>query len=215
VVADSRLQIPDGCDCRSTVQRWTTSRGGYPRDRPDAGRRLIFCRTPDLTISPELVGTQATETALVSQAEQSEILHLATHGEFDSLNPQFSRLRLNPDETHSDGSLYVHEIYGLDLTSTTNLVVLSACQSQVGQLSRGDEIVGLSRAFLYAGTPTVMASLWNIDDAATSYLMERFYTYLQEDQTTAKALQLAQQDTRENYPHPYYWGAFVLTGIGE
>ena len=180
---------------------------------------LIFAGQEAETISkmydtPVLTGSAATESVVRSSANQSEILHLATHGDYNPISPLFSSLRLNPDDEHSDGRLYVHEIYGLDLSDTTNLVVLSACQSHVGQLSRGDEIVGLSRAFLYAGTPSVMASLWNIDDQSTSVLMESFYRHLQNGKTKAEALQLAQRETRANeeYAHPYYWAAFALTG---
>lgn len=160
------------------------------------------------------VGTSATENLVQAEASQASILHLATHGEYNLVAPLLSTLYLTPTAEY-DGRLQVYEIYELDLTSNTNLVVLSACQTQIGQLSRGDEIIGLSRAFLYAGTPNVMASLWNIDDRATSALMEHFYSYLQQGNLTkAEALQNAQREIRSAYPHPYYWAAFVLTGDG-
>jgi hypothetical protein len=91
-------------------------------------------------------------------------------------------------------------------------VVLSACQTNVGAVSAGDEVVGLTRAFLFAGTPTVISSLWNVDDKATTVLMERFYTHLRAGMGKAQALQQAQRDVRAQYPHPYYWASFVLTG---
>ncbi|NEO06888.1 MULTISPECIES: tetratricopeptide repeat protein [unclassified Moorena] len=158
-----------------------------------------------------LVGKAATESALRSRATQSGIIHLAVHGEYNLRNPLFSAIRLLEDTQH-DGSLEVHEVYGLDLTSTTNLVVLSACQTKIGELSRGDEVVGLTRAFLYAGTPTIIASLWNVDDAATGLLMKQFYSHWQGGMNKAEALQQAQKDLRETYPHPYFWAAFSLTG---
>ncbi|NEO15426.1 MULTISPECIES: tetratricopeptide repeat protein [unclassified Moorena] len=158
-----------------------------------------------------LVGKAATESALRSRAKQSGIIHLAVHGEYNLRNPLFSAIRLLEDTQH-DGSLEVHEVYGLDLTSTTNLVVLSACQTNIGKLSRGDEVVGLNRAFLYAGTPTIIASLWNVDDAATGLLMKQFYSHWQGGMNKAEALQQAQKDLRETYPHPYFWAAFSLTG---
>ena len=117
---------------------------------------------------------------------------------------------LAPDNA-SDGSLTVHEVYGLDL-SQTDLVVLSACQTQLGAHSAGDDIVGLNRAFLYAGAPTVMASLWSVDDQSTGQLMEAFYTNLKQGLGKAEALRAAQADVRRTYPNPYYWAAFVLTG---
>jgi len=111
----------------------------------------------------------------------------------------------------NDGWLELNQIYGLDLRKT-NLVVLSGCQSQLGKQSRGDDIVGLSRAFMYAGTPSVIASLWGVDDAATQQLMTAFYTYLKHGMSKAAALRAAQADLRRTYPNPYYWAAFVLTG---
>jgi len=158
-----------------------------------------------------LVGKTATESAVWSKATQSGMLHLAAHGKYNTFNPLFSSIQLVGDTQH-DGLLQVHEIYDLNLRSATNLVVLSACQTKMGELSRGDEVVGLNRAFIYAGTPTVMASLWNVDDAATGLLMERFYSHLKAGMDKAEALQQAQMEVRKDYPHPYYWAAFSLTG---
>ena len=160
-----------------------------------------------------VIGQAATEERLRSQASEATILHLATHGEYNTSSPLFSQLLLTPNPG-DDGRLQVHEIYGLDLTRNTQLVVLSACQTQVGEASDGDEIIGLNRAFLYAGTPNVLATLWPISDEATADLMEQFYGFLQQGETTARALQLAQQAIKEDYPHPYYWAAFGLTGRG-
>ena len=161
-----------------------------------------------------LVGDAATESYLRAQASGVDILHLAAHGQYNPINPLFSAIYLTGDK-QEDGRLEVHEIYGLDLTKATNLVVLSACESQVGEVSAGDEVVGMTRAFLYAGTPSVIASLWKVDDQATTLLMERFYTHLKEGTGKAQALQQAQQELRAQYPHPYYWAAFVLTGDAE
>jgi CHAT domain-containing protein/Tfp pilus assembly protein PilF len=160
-----------------------------------------------------LVGAAATESVVFSQAGSAEILHLSTHGEFNKYNPLFSSLHLAADLEH-DGRLEVHDIYALDLTKATNLVVLSACQTQLGELSRGDEVVGLNRAFLYAGTPSVIATLWSVQDNTTALLMKRFYTHLRSGIALAQALRQAQIEVRAEYPHPYYWAAFVLTGDG-
>jgi CHAT domain-containing protein len=150
-----------------------------------------------------------------SEANGAGILHLAVHGEYDPDAPLFSTLFLTDDDMQ-DGNLEAHEIYGLDLTAQTNLVVLSACQTQVGTVSRGDEVTSLSRAFIYAGSPAVVASLWNVDDEATAYLMERFHTHLKEGKGNGEALREAQIETRAKYPAPYHWAAFVLTGdVGE
>lgn len=178
-----------------------------------------------------VIGKAATEEQLRSQANQASILHLATHGEYNANNPLFSQILFtdavggrdgidnngggNSGGGDSDGRLQVHEIYELDLTTHTQLVVLSACQTQVGDASDGDEIIGLNRAFLFAGTPNVIATLWPISDQATALLMAEFYGFLQQGMSTAEALQQAQQQIRQDYAHPYYWAAFGLTGNGQ
>jgi CHAT domain-containing protein/Tfp pilus assembly protein PilF len=159
-----------------------------------------------------LLGQAATEGTVVARAGQAGILHLAAHAELNLVNPLFTRIKLAPSEGN-DGNLEMHEVFGLDL-SKTGLVVLSACSTQIGQLSAGDEIEGLTRAFLYAGTPAVMASLWNVSDESTALFMERFYTHLRKGKGRAEALRRAQLETRRKFPHPYHWAAFVLTGDG-
>jgi CHAT domain-containing protein len=99
----------------------------------------------------------------------------------------------------------------MDLTRT-KLVALSACETLLGSQSKGDEIVGLNRAFIYAGASSVIASLWTVDDEATSLLMKAFQSHLKQGMSNAAALQAAQAATRKKKPHPYYWAAFVLTG---
>ncbi len=162
-----------------------------------------------------LIRERATESALKTGVEAAGIVHLAAHGEYNPINALFSTIHLTED-SRNDGKFQVHEIYNdLDLNQATNLVVLSACDTNKGQLSGGDDIVGLNRALLFAGTPTVIASLWNVDDAATGILMKQFYSYLQEDMDKAKALQKAQSWLRQEHPeyaHPYFWSAFSLTG---
>lgn len=157
-----------------------------------------------------LIGENATETALREGASTHAIIHLAAHGALNTTSPLFSRILLSPDQEH-DGALEVHEVYELDLQQT-ELVVLSACETHLGKQSRGDDIIGLTRAFMYAGTPSVIASLWKVNDQATSDLMTLFYKHLKQGNSKARALQIAQQKIRSRYPHPYYWAAFVLTG---
>ena len=146
----------------------------------------------------------------MARAGQAGILHLAAHAELNEANPLFTRIKLAPD----GGDLEMHEVFGLDL-SRTGLVVLSACSTQMGKLSAGDELEGLTRAFLYAGTPAVVASLWDVaDEPSTSFFMQRFYTHLRQRTGRAEALRLAQRETRRRFPRPYQWAAFVLTGDG-
>ncbi len=166
-----------------------------------------------------LIGDAATEAAFRGQAPGSRLIHIAAHGQLNARSPLFSRLILAPDagpQAEDDGALEVHEVYGLDLTRA-DMVTLSACQTQLGSRSDGDDIVGLNRAFLYAGAPTVVASLWSVDDEATAVLMEAFYAHLKAGMGKAEALRAAQSDLRQDrehpqWAHPFYWAAFVLTG---
>ena len=161
-----------------------------------------------------LVGREATETAFRARAGGAGIVHLAAHGQLNPATPIFSRIVLAPEgspDLGSDGSLEIHEIYDLDLAQA-GLVVLSACQTQLGTRSQGDDLVGLNRAFLYAGAPTVVASLWSVDDQATAGLMTAFYRHLRQGLGKAAALRAAQAEVRAEHPDPYYWAAFILTG---
>lgn len=159
------------------------------------------------------IGADAREALLYRAGGKVDLIHLAAHGLYDSTNPLFSRIALAPGDSH-DGSLAVHEILSsVDLTGV-NLVVLSACVSGVGTRSGGDEVVGLTRALLYAGTPGVISTLWNIDDAASAGLMEAFYSRLADGEGVAAALRQAQLEVMRSEQHgdPRYWAAFVLTG---
>jgi CHAT domain-containing protein len=173
-----------------------------------------------------LLGQAATEGTVREQATGAGVVHLAAHGYYNAKAPLSSLIALAPDPDSvdnspftidnsqlADGWLTVGEVYGLDL-SQTGLVVLSACQTQLGELSAGDEVVGLTRAFFFAKTPTVVASLWNVDDEATAFLMERFYTHLRAGMGKAEALRQAQIETMVEYPEPFYWAAFVMSGDG-
>jgi CHAT domain-containing protein len=153
---------------------------------------------------------RATRAEFLKRAGAYDMLHIAAHAELNAIRPLFSRILLTP-EKGDNGALDVREVYGMDLAGT-NLVVLSACHTQLGMHSKGDDIVGLNRAFIYAGASSVIASLWTVDDRATNFLMKTFYRRLNQGLSKAAALKAAQAATRKKYPHPYYWAAFVLTG---
>lgn len=157
-----------------------------------------------------LMGPRATETAFRSAAGDYGALLVAAHGDLDSTNPLFSQIHLAGDG-ENDGLLQIHEVYELAL-ARVDLVALSACETQIGRQSKGDDIVALNRAFLWAGASSVVASLWRVDDEATEVLMVEFFTRLQRGESKATALREAQRVTRERFPNPYYWAAFVLTG---
>jgi len=166
-----------------------------------------------------LSGDQATESAFKEQAGSYRVLHLSTHGYFNPHNPLLSGLELEADD-NNDGRLEVHEIFGMTLNA--DLVTLSACETGMGSgyfnaLPAGDEFVGLTRAFLLAGSRSVLATLWQVDDQSTVEIMEGFYRRLgQAGHSNGQAVALAQvqRELRNStkYKHPFYWAPFVLVG---
>jgi|GEM_PF-595891 len=157
-----------------------------------------------------LYESESTETFLKTNASAYEYIHIATHGVLDPVQPLYSYLLFAPSE-NDDGLLTVNEVFGLDLKAS--LVTLSACQTGLGNLSLGDDIVGLSRAFLFAGTPAVIVSLWSVADQPTAVLMTKFYQNL-ENFSPQEALSRAQREVMKQYPDPYYWAPFQLIKRG-
>jgi CHAT domain-containing protein len=156
-----------------------------------------------------LVRKQASKAALKTLGPQFTYLHFATHGKFDPDAPLKSGLLL-ANEGQENGFLSLGELYSLRLNA--DLVTLSACETGLGKVSNGDDVVGLTRGFLYAGSSSIVASLWEVDDLATSTLMTAFYANLKKSDKQ-EGLRQAQLTTRQRYPHPYYWAAFQLTGL--
>lgn len=151
-----------------------------------------------------LVGRELTSAKVEETIKGKRLVHFATHGILDPAHPLFSGLLL------SDKILTTADIFTLDIDS--NMVVLSACNTAAGRLSGGDEIVGMSRAFLYAGTPVIVATLWSVSDESTAALMKSFYQNLQEGNGEGQALREAQLSLMKDYPHPYYWAPFIIIG---
>ncbi|MGH9961085.1 MAG: CHAT domain-containing protein, partial [Pyrinomonadaceae bacterium] len=147
---------------------------------------------------------------------QYRFVHFATHGYLDSKRAEFSALVLSMVDEHGnqqDGFLRAHEIFNLNLPA--ELVVLSACQTGLGEEIKGEGLVGLTRGFMYAGARRVVVSLWNVNDRATAELMQRFYRgMLREKLTPAASLRRAQAEMfrHQQWRSPYYWSAFVLQG---
>jgi len=168
------------------------------------------------------LGRQATEARLLAEAEKHEIIHLACHAEFNSQDALQSHLVL------ADGLLQVDEVLDLDLTAS--LVTLSACSSGVSAVSAGDELVGMTRAWLYAGSPSVLASQWDVSDEVSQILMVSFYRHWTKGgQSKARAIQSAQLEVlnRRRRPlqqkggdltawdpvcSPAIWAPFILVG---
>ena len=177
-------------------------------DLPGAQSETIAI-TKDQPKSKLLLRKQATETAIKRFGEQFRYIHFATHGTFDAEKPLSSGLLLSGDD-ENDGTLTVGELYDLHLPA--DLVTLSACETALGKVANGDDVVGFTRGFLYAGTSSIVSSLWKVDDKATSILMQQFYKSLKESDKRS-ALRTAQLKVKDTYnSHPYFWAAFQITG---
>jgi len=142
-------------------------------------------------------------------------LHFATHGIVDETSPELSRIFLQSSSDSEDGNLFTGEIYNLELNA--NLVTLSACQTGLGKISKGEGVIGLSRALVYAGAKSIIVSFWSVADESTAQLMTEFYRQMLEHPESnysqnLRNAKLALMKT-DNYKSPYYWAPFVLIGF--
>ena len=161
------------------------------------------------------IGSQADEETFREKSGEGKILHLAMHTIIDNQEPLYSKLAFTQGvDSINDGFLNAFEIYGLKLRSP--LVVLSACNSGYGKLMKGEGLVSLSRAFLFAGCPSMVFTLWSIADNSTVSIMNDFYINLNSKEQVNSALQKAQikyiNESDSRMSHPYYWSAFLHSG---
>jgi len=170
--------------------------------------REIKAIVPEATI---LLRQGASEAAVKKGAQAYGMLHFASHGLFDTDDPLHSGLMLAPGDGE-DGRLTAGELYGMTLSA--DLVTLSACETGLGKTAAGDDVIGLTRGFLYAGTSSLVSTLWQVADKETAFLMTTFYENLK-TMPKAEALHQAQLALKERSPHPYYWAAFQLTGAAD
>lgn len=163
----------------------------------------------------------ATEDA-IKNTNSPLLIHLATHGFFlassdSNINPMlrsglvFAGVENKEKRTIEDGILTAQEVATLDL-SKTELVVLSACETGLGEFKNGEGVYGIQRAFTLAGVQQIIMSLWKVDDTATQQLMSFFYENLMLTNNVSQSFVTAQQKLRKTYPEPRYWGAFQLIG---
>ncbi len=212
----------------TTQQAVESANPGLSRSRGDNNaqfNRLKFTRQEAQIIQALVPANSRTEsldfeasraTATSSNLSQYKIIHFATHGLVNSTHPELSGVILSlVDEkgNPSNGFLRLTDIFNLKLAA--DLVVLSACQTGMGQIVQGEGMVGLTRGFMYAGAQRVVVSLWSVDDEGTATLMSSFYQgMLQKGLTPAAALRAAQLEMwkQEKWKSPYYWAAFTLQG---
>jgi len=162
-----------------------------------------------------LTNKLANESAVkADDLKNYSVIHFATHGIVDENNPELSRVFLQSNSQAEDGNLYSGEIYNLDLNA--NLVTLSACQTGLGKISKGEGVIGLSRALVYAGAKNIIVSFWTVADESTAELMTYFYKSLLQNKETSFTTGLRDAKLelmkKEKYAAPYYWAPFILIG---
>lgn len=204
---------------RRSAEETGTTRGGDNFNRLPGTRNeadAIATLVPPARRKQALDFDANREAATNPELGQYRYIHWATHGLLDSRHPELSGLVFSLVDQRGrpvDGFLRLHDIFNLKLAS--DMVVLSACQTGLGQEIRGEGIVGLTRGFMYAGAPRVVVSLWKVDDEATAELMKQLYEgILRNRLRPAAALRAAQiaVSKQDKWQHPYYWAAFTLQG---
>jgi len=161
-----------------------------------------------------LTQQQCTEKNIQHKASEYMILHLACHGNADSLNGNESFLVLSEENSNSPRIVYAHNFYSSSLNN--DLVVLSACESALGQAFTGEGIIGLTRAFFYSGARSVLSTLWQVSDYQAGEILGNFYKNLLNQQDKASALANAKRTYIKNatttYSHPFYWATYIISG---
>jgi CHAT domain-containing protein/tetratricopeptide (TPR) repeat protein len=216
---DDRLPALQG---REASRSKSSSIGAYPQRRLP---RLLFSGDEALSIAALAgprdfilkLGFEATKLAVLKADLQAySLVHFATHALIDEQSPELSGLvlsRFDAEGKPIDAELRLHEIHGLELSS--ELTVLSGCQTALGKQVRGNGLEGFAQGFLYAGSSRVLVSLWKVDDKATARLMAEFYRrLLKAGAPPTEALRQAQNWLRQQpgWEEPYYWAPFVLQG---
>ena len=159
-------------------------------------------------------GNQASLFNFNAEVSSHNIIHLATHAFFDDSSPEYSYLAFTPEEK-KDYVLYASDIYNLDLSA--DLVTLSACETGIGELKKGEGALSLSRAFFYSGSKSIVHTLWNVVDQSASDIMNNFYKNLAKGKRKDVAIQEAKlsylnKNKETALSHPYYWSSFIIQG---
>jgi CHAT domain-containing protein/Tfp pilus assembly protein PilF len=177
--------------------------------QPLPGARREAIAVAKMLNTQPLIGDQATKATILKQMPTAHLIHLATHGLLETVAGEVPGALAFAPSGPDNGLLSAGEIFDLKLNA--DLVVLSACNTGQGEIT-GDGVVGLSRSLVAAGVPSVVVSLWAVNDDATSVLMNDFYRHLQTNPNKAQALRQAMLTTMQQYPNPVDWAAFTLIG---
>jgi len=160
---------------------------------------------------------EATESRFVKNAADGRVIHLAMHTLLDDRNPMYSMMVFALNNDDEDGLLKTYEVY--DIPIEASMVVLSSCNTGTGHLQSGEGVISLARGFLYSGSPSVIMSLWEVDDRSGSKIVKSFYDYLKRGVTKSTALRKARKDYLKDSDqlrsHPYFWCTLVILGEDE
>jgi len=192
-----RSRKATGTSGRDLILAVADSLTPHINDEVAALRKLM----PDADV---FVGEDAGEDKLRKYGPSAGRIHIAAHGVFRADNPEFSSLRLGKNW------LNLFDLFNLNLGA--EITTLSACETGMSDVLGGDELLGLARGFLRAGTPSLVVSLWMVNDRSTAQLMSRFYQGLRDGLTKVDALREAILEVKSAFPHPYYWAPFILLG---
>lgn len=182
---------------------------------------LVFSKTEienikDIIGGDILLSKNINKTMLLKNFEKYDIIHLATHTQIDNKNPLLSRFFISSDTdtTNEANSIFASDIYSLQLNA--KMAVLSSCNTGTGELQKGEGIMSLARAFKFAGCPSVIMSLWEIDDISTSKIMKNFYAGLKNGKKKDEALRDAKLEYLSNSnsksASPVFWAGTVPIG---
>ena len=158
----------------------------------------------------------ANKNTFLQEASNYRYIHIASHGKMNDNNADLSYIAFTQDRdsTNQEELLYLRELYDMEIPA--DMVVLSACETGLGELQNGEGIISLARGFSYAGAKSIITSLWNVNDQKTADLMVDFYRNLKEGQTKDRALASAKrkyiQNNSPNFAHPFYWAGFIPIG---
>lgn len=177
---------------------------GVPDERAPLIEDEVRAVAKTLPGSRLVLGAEAADEALRADGLKRRLIHVATHGTFRQDSPMFSGIRLGRSY------LNLYDLYQLKLGA--ELVTLSGCATGLNVVTAGDELLGLTRGLLYAGAQSLLLTLWDVHDRSTAEFMSGFYGRFATSSDRACAFQAAVKDLREDYPHPYYWAPFTLTG---
>ncbi|MEO0581407.1 MAG: CHAT domain-containing protein, partial [Bacteroidota bacterium] len=219
---DFQKIAPSGLSAEDQGYLYDPFFGGRPTVQAEAALSpLRVLKTGARNLSDELDGNfypNEEQDALLGRfidiAKQYRVIHLTTHGSSNKDNNRYSYLAFRPTEDSIDNErLYLADLYRLELNA--DMVVLAACETNLGELHPGEGNASLAQGFTYAGARSIVATLWQVNETSTSDLIQAFYQYLQEGKDKATALQLAKRDLIANagdYPTPYYWAAPIVIG---